>query len=80
MHPLGQVIFGCITVFAVWTMIRALRTGSIFSKGMEFNVNGQPIAFSLVFAGHLILVGLCVWMAAGREPADFFHMLAFRMR
>lgn len=71
----AQMVFGCLGVFCAWTMIRALRTGIIFSRGARFDLDERPIAFSLVFTAHLAIVGLCFWIAAGYEPAEFLHLL-----
>ena len=77
MPPLGQFVFACLAVFTAWTLIRASRSGRIFSRGIEFTVHEQPIVFSLVFAVHLVLVGFCVWCAFGYHPNDFFHAIGF---
>lgn len=75
MHPLGQTIFGCLAVFAVWMIVRALRCGRIYSRGVAFDLDEQPIAFSLVLFVHLSIAAFCVWCAAGYDPAAFFEAI-----
>lgn len=75
MYPIVQVIFGGLAVFVVWTLFRAGRSGFIFSKGIEFTLYEQPIVFSLVFSVHLIIAALCIWIAAGYDPGEFFQAL-----
>lgn len=75
MHPLGQIVFGCLTIFVFWTIIQSLRNGRIYSKGIEFTLDGQPILFSLIFAVHLIIAAFCMWCALGYDPAAFFHAI-----
>lgn len=75
MHPLGQAIFGCLAIFTVWTIVRAMRTGVIYSKGAEFALDERPIAFGLALAVHLGIVAFCVWCAAGYDPVAFFEAM-----
>jgi hypothetical protein len=33
MHPVGRIVLGVFALFIVWTLVRALRRGKIFSRG-----------------------------------------------
>jgi len=52
-----------------------MRSGRIYSRDAEFDLDEQPIAFSLVLAVQLCLAAFCIWCAAGYEPAAFFEAI-----
>lgn len=77
MHPLGRVMFAGLAIFIVWMTIRALRSGCIYARGVEFRIDDQPMMFSLAFAFQIAAGAFCVWCAAGYDPGAFFEMLGF---
>ena len=73
---IGRVILGALAIFTVWTLVRALRSGTIFSQGAAFDVNDQPILFSLTLAVHAVVAVFFAWLAAGGDIAGFWRLVA----
>lgn len=75
MHPIGRVVFAGLAVFVVWTLVRACRSGTIFSRDIAFRLHEQPVLFSLAFTVHVLIALFLVWCAAGNDPGAFFRVL-----
>jgi hypothetical protein len=75
MPPFARIIFGALAVFVIWTIIRAIRSGSVFTRGIEFNIDEQPFVYSLALGFHLLIAAFLVWCAAGYDPGVFFRAL-----
>lgn len=71
----AKIIFGALAIFTVCMVVRAMRTGRIYSRDVQFDLSDQPIRFSLVLAVQLMIVAFCVWCAAGYDPTVFFETL-----
>lgn len=69
----GQIVFGCLAIFAVCMIVRSIRTGLAHSRGVTFDIGEQPIRFSLMLAVQLLILAFCVWCAAGYDPAMFWE-------
>ena len=76
MPPVGRVVLGALAVFMVWTLVRALRGGTIFSQGSAFDINDQPMLFSLTAAVHVAGAAFFAWLAAGGDIAGFWRLVA----
>ena len=44
MDPIARVIMGGLGLFVAWTLLRAWRSGVIYSRGYSFDVNDRPVA------------------------------------
>lgn len=77
MHPFGQLVFGCLAVFALCMIARAIRKGHISTRDAEFDLDEQPIRFALVLVFQLFVLAFCIWCAVGYEPAAFFEAIGF---
>ena len=64
MSPLGSFMLGAFAVFIVWTLVRALRSGIIFSDGVAYDVGEQPVMFASMATIHGIGAALFAWLAA----------------
>ena len=69
MHPVGRIVVGAFALFIVWTLVRALRRGTIFSRGTPYDINEQPMMFAFVAASHVIVILFFGWLAAGGSQA-----------
>ncbi len=69
----GQIAFGCFAIFAICMIVRTMRTGRIYSRDVQFDLDEQPIRFSLALAVQLFILAFCIWCAAGYDPASFFE-------
>jgi hypothetical protein len=67
---------GVFALFILWTFVRALRSGTIFSRGTAYDINEQPMMFALVAASHVIVILFFGWLAAGGDIAGFWRMPA----
>lgn len=74
MPVLARVILGCMGLFVVWTMVRAYRSGQIFSRGTGFTIDDQPVLFTLTMFAHLLIVFFFGWLAAGYDTASFLQL------
>jgi hypothetical protein len=65
MDPIGRGVMAGLAVFVVWTIVRALREGSLYSEKMEFTLDGNPVMFSLGLVVHAGIAAFCSALAAG---------------
>ena len=70
-YPARALMAG-LACFVVWTMIRAWRSGTIFSQGTGYSAEQQPTIFALGFAAHGFCVAFLLWLAAGYDQRSFF--------
>ena len=55
-------------------MVRAWRTGRIYSNMWSFDADDNPFMYALMLAGHALVVALFVWTAAGYDPKSFLDL------
>jgi hypothetical protein len=67
-------MMGAFAAFIVWTLVRALRHGIIFSDGIGYDIHEQPTKFAATAAMHCIGALLFAWLAAG-GIADFYRLI-----
>jgi hypothetical protein len=65
MPPVAGLLMGAFAAFIAWTLVRALRDGVIFSDGIGYDIDEQPIEFASTAAIHGVGVLLFAWLAAG---------------
>jgi hypothetical protein len=75
MDPIGRIVLGVFAAFILWTLIRALRSGIIFSRGTGYDSNERPMMFAFVAASHLIIICFFGWLAAGGDIAAFWRLV-----
>ena len=71
MSPVGSFMLGAFAVFIMWTLVRALRSGIIFSDGVAYNINEQPRMFASMATIHGIGAFFFAWLAASGDIAAF---------
>lgn len=65
MDPIGRVVMAGLAVLVVGTIVRALRTGELYSENMAFGLDDNPTLFGLGIVVHSGLAVFCGAMAAG---------------
>jgi uncharacterized membrane protein (DUF441 family) len=75
MDPIGRIVLGAFAAFISWTLIRALRSGKIFSRGVGYDTNERPLMFAFVAASHVLAVCFFGWLAAGGDIAAFWRLV-----
>lgn len=70
----GRFIMGAFAVFFAWTMVRAWRTGRIYSGMWSFAADDSPLMYALMLAGRGFIFALFVWSAAGYSPSSFLDL------
>jgi hypothetical protein len=68
--PIGRIMMGGLGLFVAWTLVRAWRSGVIYSRGFSFNVNNRPVLYTLGFVIHIGIVVICAAFAAGFSPNE----------
>ena len=61
MDPIARVIMAAFGLFVAWALLRAWRSGVIYSRGFGFDVNER-------LAVHVVIVVMCAAFAAGYWP------------
>ncbi len=69
-----RFIMGAFALFIIWTMVRAWRSGRIYSGMWSFDAGDSPFMYTLMLAGHAFIVALFVWTAAGYDPKSFLAL------
>jgi hypothetical protein len=75
MPPVGSFVLGAFAVFILWTLVRALRSGTFFSDGVAYAVNEQPRMFASTATIHGIGAFLFGWLAASGDLAGFWRLI-----
>lgn len=75
-YPARALVAG-LACFVIWTLIRALRSGTILSEGTAFSADEQPTMFALGVAAHSLCVAYLLWLAAGYDSRGFFRLFGF---
>jgi hypothetical protein len=58
-------MMGAFAGYIVWTLVRALRDRIIFSDGIGYDLDEQPMKFASTAAMHGVGALLFAWLAAG---------------
>jgi len=74
MRSVAVLMMGAFAVYIVWTLVRALRQGIIFSDGIGYDIDEQPMKFASTVAMHGIGAMLFAWLAAG-GIANLFRLI-----
>jgi hypothetical protein len=74
MRSVAVLMMGAFAVYIVWTLVRALRQGIIFSDGIGYDIDEQPMKFASTVAMHGIGAMLFAWLAAG-GVANLFRLI-----
>jgi hypothetical protein len=75
MPPVGSFMMGAFAVFIMWTLARALRNGIIFSDGVPYSANEQPMMFASMAAIHCSGAFLFAWLAASGGIPEFWRLI-----
>jgi hypothetical protein len=70
----ARVLMAALAAFGVWTMIRACRSGTIYSEGSGYNIDERPVTFSLTLVAHGLGVAFLLWLAAGYDAPSFMRL------
>jgi hypothetical protein len=68
-------ILGAFSIFIMWTLARALRSGVIFSDGVGYDAHTQPRMFASVAAIHCSGAFLFAWLAANGGIARLWPLI-----
>ena len=74
MNPVSRILVGALAIFILWMLVRAFRRGTIFSRGVGYDINTQPIMFALIASIHVFGICLFAWLAGGGDIAAFWRM------
>jgi hypothetical protein len=64
MSPVAGLMMGGFAAFIMWTLVRALRDGVIFSDGIGCDIHQQPTKFASTAVLHGTGALLFSWLAA----------------
>jgi hypothetical protein len=65
MPAVGSFVMGAFSAYIIWTLVRAVRNGVIFSDGVGYDIHEQPTKFASMAAVHGIGALLFAGLAAG---------------
>ncbi len=54
------LLFGAIGLGVLWTLVRAVRTGRIYSEGRAYDADSQSGFYSMTMVGHVAILILCI--------------------
>ena len=75
MPVVGSFLMGAFAAFIMWTLVRALRNGIIFSDGVPYDIHEQPRKFASMAAIHGGGAALFAWLAASGDIAGVGRLL-----
>ena len=75
MNPVGRAVLAALAVLMVWSLVRTLRTGRIFSEMRAYSLDEQPFLFSLTAGVHFVGIFYFAWLAAGGDAATFYRWM-----
>jgi hypothetical protein len=71
----GRIIMAALALFVGWTMVRACRSGTVFSAGIAYSLDERPMMFTLAIVAHAGIVAYLLWLVAGYDSASFLHLV-----
>jgi fatty acid desaturase len=71
----SRVILACLALFIIWTLVRAARSGIVYSRGVSFNAEQSPMLFALVVLCHAGGVVFFLALAAGFTLTEIKHFV-----
>jgi hypothetical protein len=74
MRSVVGLMMGGFAVYVVWALVRAWRERVIFSDGVGYDLDAQPMKFASTAALHGVGALLFAWLAAG-GVANFLRMV-----
>jgi hypothetical protein len=74
MRSVAGLMMGAFAGYIVWTLVRALRDRIIFSDGIGYDLDEQPMKFASTAAMHGVGALLFAWLAAG-GIANVFRLI-----
>ena len=75
MHPAGRIILGALAVFILWTLVRAFRSGVVYSRGYSFSLDESPMLFTIAIIVHALGALFFAYLSAGYEMAAIARWL-----
>jgi len=75
MDPAGRVIAGAFAIFLVYLLSGALRSGTIFGRGVPFTITDSPAMFALTAIIRALFIVFLCFIAAGYDPVGFLKLL-----
>jgi hypothetical protein len=75
MNPYGRLVMAALAVFVLWTLVRAWRSGVIFSEGRGYAIDENPTIYSLGLAVHGGIAIYCALLAAGLTNTEIWQWL-----
>ncbi len=73
--PPGRVVAAVLALVILWTLIRAYRTGVIYTRGYSFDLEENPMLFTLATIVHGFGFAFCCYVAAGYSPDTFLKLI-----
>lgn len=77
-NPIGRAIAALLAAFVVWTLVRAFRRGVISDDMWTYSLDDNPMLFTIAAVAHGLGVAFLVFIAAGNDPASFWHLVTGR--
>lgn len=65
MRSIAVLLMGAFAAYIAWTLVRAWRDRIIFSDGIGYDLDEQPMKFASTAAMHGVGALLFAWLAAG---------------
>jgi hypothetical protein len=75
MPVIGSVLMGAFAAFIMWTLVRAMRNGVIFSDGVPYDIHEQPRKFASMAAIHGGGAALFAWLALSGGIAKLWPLM-----
>lgn len=75
MPPFGCFMLGAFAVFIIRTLVRALRSGVIFSDGVPYDARERPGMFASTAAIHGSGALLFAWLAVRGDIAGLLSLM-----
>jgi hypothetical protein len=75
MPAVGRVLLGAFAVFILLTLVRALRSGVIYSDGVACDAHARPGTFASLAAIHGGGAVLFAWLAANGGIARVLSLI-----
>ena len=75
MRLIGCFMLGAFALFIVRTLVRALRSGVIFSDGVPYDARERPGMFASTAAIHGSGALLFAWLAVRGDIAGFWSLV-----
>ena len=70
----SRILLAALAIFILWTVVRALKRGVVYSRGYSFRLDDSPLLSTLAVVVHCLGAMFFAYLAGGYDMAGFARL------